>query len=167
MKTNFRRGFTLIELLVVIAIIGILAGTLIYSYSGVRGRARDAKRISELDQVRQALQLYSQDNATYPTADTCTPLSDPTMVSIFQPTGKPAYLPQIPSDPSYTGTGSSWPDYCYISPSSEGGSHFVLWAKLETATNANAYKAGSHVPTDSSTPPTGYGPDSYFTEGSL
>lgn len=161
MKDNSRRGFTLIELLVVIAIIGILAGTLIYSYSGVRGRARDAKRISELDQVKQALQLYSQDNTTYPVEATCTDIS--TMTSTFQPTGKPAYLPQIPSDPN-VGTGSTWPNYCYISPD---GSRFTLWAKLETATNTQAYKAGTHQPSDGTTPPAAYLPNAYFTESVL
>ncbi len=173
MNLKLRRGFTLIELLVVIAIIGILAGTLIYSYSGVRGRARDSKRIAELEQVRQALQIYVQDNQTFPERSSCVSLA--TLDTIFQPAnGQAAYLPTIPKDPSVR-PGFTWPDYCYIS----NGSQFVLWAKLETSGNPQAYNDGSdttrpvHKPsaaTAISAPPTttpGYLPNAYFTEGSI
>jgi len=42
------KGFTLIELLVVIAVIGLLAGIATAALTGLRGRARDAKRKAEL-----------------------------------------------------------------------------------------------------------------------
>jgi prepilin-type N-terminal cleavage/methylation domain-containing protein len=56
------RGFTLIELLAVIAIIGILATIALISIGNVTKRARDAKRKSDLGSVKQALELYAQDN---------------------------------------------------------------------------------------------------------
>lgn len=59
-------GFTLIELLVVIAIIGLLASTVLASLDTVRAKARDAKRISDLNQIRLALELYFADNGYYP-----------------------------------------------------------------------------------------------------
>ncbi|MDP2672104.1 MAG: type II secretion system protein, partial [Candidatus Daviesbacteria bacterium] len=53
---NFR-GFTLIELLVAIAIIGILSSFLLSNFVGVRQRARDGVRKSDLRQIQSALEL--------------------------------------------------------------------------------------------------------------
>ncbi len=67
MKKKF--GFTLIELLVVIAIIGILAAIVVMNVNSVRQKARDAKRISDLNTVASALQAYYADNHYYPGGD--------------------------------------------------------------------------------------------------
>ena len=61
-----RRGFTLIELLVVIAIIGILTTIASISLIQARRRARDTKRVADIQQVRSALLIYSNQRATYP-----------------------------------------------------------------------------------------------------
>lgn len=45
------KGFTLVELLVVIAVIGILSSIVLVGYNGTRGQARDAKRISDLQNI--------------------------------------------------------------------------------------------------------------------
>src|SRR3989338_10384381 len=58
-----KRGFTLIELLVVIAIIGLLASIVVVSLSGSRAGARDAKRISDLRGLQQAMELCFINNA--------------------------------------------------------------------------------------------------------
>ena len=61
-----KKGFTLIELLVVIAIIGLLATLSVVSYSSSTKKARDAKRKHNLVQIQKALELYYNDNNTYP-----------------------------------------------------------------------------------------------------
>lgn len=59
-------GFTLIELLVVIAIIGILSSVVFASLNTARAKARDARRITDINQIRIALELYRDSNNTYP-----------------------------------------------------------------------------------------------------
>jgi len=66
MKVSSVKGFTLIELLVVIAIIGILAAFGLLAINDAKESARDALRVSDLSQMRLALQLYFYDNQHYP-----------------------------------------------------------------------------------------------------
>jgi prepilin-type N-terminal cleavage/methylation domain-containing protein len=61
-----KQAFTLIELLVVISIIGILASFSTVSLQGARGRARDAKRVSDIRQIQVALELYYNSYNEYP-----------------------------------------------------------------------------------------------------
>ena len=63
---KFNLGFTLIELLIVISIIGILAALMVTNISGARGRARDAKLKSELNSVKNGLELYHNVYGQYP-----------------------------------------------------------------------------------------------------
>lgn len=77
------RGFTLIELLVVIAIIGLLSTVIAAPIQTARKKAKDAKKISELDAVRLALDQYAEaNNANYPAALTAlTPVFMPVLPS--------------------------------------------------------------------------------------
>src|SRR3989344_1385351 len=61
------RGFTLIELLVVIAIIGILSGIVLVNLRSSQTKARDARRLSDINALVTALNLYYTDNKNYPT----------------------------------------------------------------------------------------------------
>ncbi|MDD5040086.1 MAG: type II secretion system protein [Patescibacteria group bacterium] len=67
MVSKSHRGFTLIELLVVIAIIGILAVMGLTSLRDANESARDARRVSDLSQLRLGLALYFEDHKAYPT----------------------------------------------------------------------------------------------------
>ncbi|MBP9686556.1 MAG: prepilin-type N-terminal cleavage/methylation domain-containing protein [Candidatus Doudnabacteria bacterium] len=62
-----QKGFTLIELLVVIAIIGLLASVVLLSLNSARAKSRDAKRMSDVRQIASALELFYNDNNSYPT----------------------------------------------------------------------------------------------------
>ena len=66
MKKPFKDGFTIVELLVVVAIIGILAAVIIASLNAARARGRDARRIRDIQEVRNAIELYISANGHPP-----------------------------------------------------------------------------------------------------
>jgi len=92
-----KRGFTLIELLVVIAIIGILSSVVLASLSSARLKARDSKRVSDLDQIRVALEMYFDANGTYPIEGTAATYEADTLL---QSALSPTYLPSFPVAPN-------------------------------------------------------------------
>ncbi|MDR3643009.1 MAG: prepilin-type N-terminal cleavage/methylation domain-containing protein [Candidatus Doudnabacteria bacterium] len=66
MRNKNQSGFTLIELLVVIAIIGLLASVVLLALNGARAKSRDAKRIADVRQIASAMELFYNDNNSYP-----------------------------------------------------------------------------------------------------
>jgi prepilin-type N-terminal cleavage/methylation domain-containing protein len=89
-------GFTLIELLVVIAIIGLLASVILVSLNNTRSKARDVKRVADLNQFAKALELYFNANFSYPTLTTSGALSTLTGAPALVPT----YLSNLPVAPN-------------------------------------------------------------------
>jgi type IV pilus assembly protein PilA len=63
-----QKGFTLVELLVVISIFSAVASTTLAVSQQGRVKARDAQRISNLKQIKTALELYYAANDSYPTS---------------------------------------------------------------------------------------------------
>jgi general secretion pathway protein G len=61
-----KRGFTLIELLVVVAIIGILSTVAVVALGSARKKARDAKRLADLQNIQIALEFYHAEHNAYP-----------------------------------------------------------------------------------------------------
>lgn len=59
-------GFTLIELLIVIAIIGLLTSIVVASLGTARLRARDTKRVNDMNQVRTGLDVMLNQVGGYP-----------------------------------------------------------------------------------------------------
>ena len=66
-KLKKSKGFTLIELLVVIAIIGVLSTLILLQLNVARAKARDAKRIADINQLRTAVELHLDERGgSYP-----------------------------------------------------------------------------------------------------
>ena len=59
-------GFTLIELLVVLGIIGLLAALMLNIFGASRRAARDDRRIADLRQVEQDIELFKHKCGFYP-----------------------------------------------------------------------------------------------------
>ncbi len=63
-----RKGFTLIEILIVVAIIAILAGVVLVGLRGAGPQARDARRVADLRQIQNGLELFFNKTGSYPAA---------------------------------------------------------------------------------------------------
>ena len=109
-----QKGFTLIELLVVIAIIGILSSVVLASLNSARVKARDARRVSDVQQIKLALELYNDSKGYYPTA-----LTDVVGSS------NGASLSVLPKDPQ---TDAS---YAYAANAASNATSYHLGANLE------------------------------------
>ena len=110
--------------MIVIAIIAILAGIVIASTTGATKKARDSRRVGDIQSLQTALVQYEADNGRYPAA-----LND--LV-----TG--GYISSIPADPS-TGTsvteGSATDDGLIYVVNSDGDK-YLLAANLERSDNS-------------------------------
>ena len=65
-SNGHRAGFTIVELLIVIVVIAILAAITIVAYNGVQARARNSSRVSAIDAIQKALELYKTETGSYP-----------------------------------------------------------------------------------------------------
>lgn len=111
------RGFTLIELLVVISIIGLLSSIVLASLNSARIKARDTRRMADLEQIRTALELYYDSNGYYPQSGcgwdcndyrySYNPASWAALAADLRP-----YLSSLPVDPINSQCGP-WTTGCY------------------------------------------------------
>lgn len=113
-----KKGFTLVELLVVITVIGLLSAMILVGLSGVRSQGRDTRRVADLRNVQNALELYFNKNSAYPTAATWAALETAVV-------GANIGVTKLPTDPLNTTT------YAYVYALSGDGLHYVMKATLE------------------------------------
>lgn len=137
MNTYKNKGFTLVELVVVMSIISLLASIVLVNFNGYFAKARDAKRISDLAAVMQALIMYRADHGTF-----CVDAGaggwgwlsgDYGYGSVANRLVNLKYLVSEPLDPQQGIYGymiACWPD------------HVALWATLEGPSTLNCNNVG-------------------------
>lgn len=94
---NKSQGFTLIELLVVIAIIGVLAAVVLVTTGSVRIKSRDARRLSDMQQIKSGLDIYYNLGSGYPA--TATWNTSQTSFTNIDCSGVVSF--KVPQDPKY------------------------------------------------------------------
>jgi len=115
-KQRKNRSFTLIELMIIIAILGVLAALISGNFITSLKKGRDARRKADLEQIQRALEMYYEDNRSYPTSlnfggQLCHPNGCDVKV----------YMQKIPTDPV------SGNNYVYIST----GQTYQLYSCIE------------------------------------
>jgi len=112
---NNKTGFTLPEMLVAIGVVSVIAAVSVVFLGNVRIKARDAKRMADLEQISSALELYNIANGSYPL--NITP-GEPLQL----PNGKMIYLSKVPSNPTPRNDGECQDNEYYYSvpPAIEG-----------------------------------------------
>ncbi|MFH0890923.1 MAG: type II secretion system protein [Candidatus Liptonbacteria bacterium] len=123
------KGFTLIEILIVVAIIGILVGTILVGLAPVQKGGRDARRLSDLRQAQNALELYFNRCGYYPGSVNCggsAAAADWATMSTAV-IGSSLGVNKLPSDPTKSAT------YYYAQLNS--GASYLIGAQLEDVNN--------------------------------
>lgn len=163
-QTINKKGFTLIELLIVIAILAVLMSVIVITLnpSEMLKKSRDSRRISDLDALRTALNVYLSENSFGSTADDYAYVSIPGSGGTCAQTycgGKSCYCTATANYRNITGNGwipvafnsitmgspiSSLPidpsnnsSYYYIFCASSTLTTYELNAKLEATANSS------------------------------
>jgi len=136
LQTKSNKGFTLIELLVVISIIALLSSIVLAALNDARAKARDARRLSDMKQLQNALELYRSDKGNYPlssTGDTLSTILNPThsnynILKVALVDGK--YISELPNDPKSINT---------VAPNSADTYNYWYYSVADTANNTGMY----------------------------
>ena len=130
-NNNMRRAFTLVEILVVVTIIGLLTVAAVVSYSQFTKRARDSRRITDIEQLKAALEMYRSTNDIYPVATGALGTGYSTLSALTAPT---VYIQSIPKDPK---------DATYLYYYTSAGTDYTLSAQLELTSSCGSAPGGS------------------------
>ena len=154
-----KKGFTLIELLVVIAILAVLMSVVVVTINPAEmlKKTRDTKRISDLDALRTALNLFITDQQSLPGGCKASQVGAPTIGLCSSPTGGISQTPSnnwmsvnftnissgsplssVPLDPKNSTTSVNTTTYAYYFQSNTASSTFTLLCNMESSYYSNA-----------------------------
>ena len=124
-KISDFKSFTLIEILVVATIIALLTSGGAVVYTQLNRASRDAKRKTDLEQIRAALEMYRSNNNQYYSVSFNNNCQNVNWLG--------SYLSSLPNDPK----SPSYYYHCIISQSD-----YTLGAYLETGGNGSCESCG-------------------------
>lgn len=139
---NKQSGFTLIELMVVVSIIGFLAAIITTGLTRSRTKTLDTVRINDVFAVQKAIEIYFNEQGTYPTGSSLVMGSanaaclSATGFHSTCPGGEQVYLAIVPPNPGPGGA-----DYVYTRAVS--GVDYTLTFELET--DVGSLVSGAHT----------------------
>ncbi len=133
---NSRKGFTLIEILIVVAIIAILASVVLVGLGPTQSAGRDARRVADLHESQNGLELYYNQNGKYPDAKSQSWVNIGTTLEAAN-----IGINSWPNDPS------SGKNYFYGTTATDNG--YIVGANMENSTGGewNNYVAPSNFGT--------------------
>ncbi len=131
MMPKNKKGFTLIEMLIVVTIIALLSSLVLVGLRPARTAARDARRVVDLNEVRNGLELYFNKCGYYPgqvqpdlRCSSFVPISTLSWSELTDAlVGSNLGIDNIPNDLTVGN------DYFYATDST--GKHYMLGATLE------------------------------------
>ena len=145
MSTQREKGFTLIELLIVISLIGIITSSLVILINpqAQLQKVRDARRKSDFERIKQALEFYYNERGRYPPVGGPMHYTHIDGVLFNQPDGNPwdTYMQHLPNDPIGWCCGANDRHYNYV-PDPDGQS-FCLYANLENTSDPQLCNGGA------------------------
>ena len=145
-QTAYSTGFSLVEIMIVISILGIVMAGSFTAYTATQRNSRDARRQTDMENLRQALELYRADNGTYPVTGGGSWTNAVDLSGLLVP----VYINKLPSDPR---TGN--PVYRYQATDLSSGRYYgyCVGAALESSSSAqlsctpeNGYNYGVKSP---------------------
>jgi type IV pilus assembly protein PilA len=110
MKKYPGSGFTLVEFMVVIAIIGLLSSVILTTLNRGRVKARDVKRVTDVQAIVTALQLFYSEHRRFPCHEVDSSYSSANFLGILEDEG---LISEVPIDPINTYAGLLY--YYYLS----------------------------------------------------
>jgi type II secretory pathway pseudopilin PulG len=116
-----------VALFLAFAILGAAASLGLASLNAERSKERDARRLSDLARIQNALESYYQSHKAYPAHVN----SVTSLVNDIQSLLVPSYLPSVPQDPMLR---NGDPEYGYrYCADNTSRQHYTLMANLENA----------------------------------
>jgi type II secretory pathway pseudopilin PulG len=141
-------GFTIIELLLIIVVVAILAAIVIVAYSGVRERAQNSTRQSDLASIRKTLEASRVFNGEYPKTTDLSPANwhstdvrtDSHCFNGSQDTDWVPGIGSLPQSIPNTGGGVDGTGGCYLYASN--GVEYILsaWNMINTPQTSTLYR---------------------------